>query len=101
MLGLTLAPVNGCGVKGVAVRAPDGGRWIFTETKATVGASLVAQIVKKQPANVGDPGSIPGLRRFHGEGNGHPLQYSCLENPMDRGVWWAAVRGESRTRLSD
>ena len=39
-----------------------------------------------------DPGSIPGLGRSPGEGNGNPLQYSCLENPMDRGAWWAAVR---------
>ena len=40
---------------------------------------------------------------FHGEGNGTPLQYSCLENPMDRGAWWAAVHGvaKSQTRLSD
>ena len=43
--------------------------------------------------NVGDLGSIPGLGRFPGEGNGNPLQHSCLENPMDRGAWWAAIRG--------
>ena len=44
-----------------------------------------------------------GFRHFIGEGNGIPLQYSCLENPMDGGAWWAAVHGvaESRTRLSD
>ena len=49
------------------------------------------------------PGSIPGLGRPPGEGNGNPLQYSCLENPMDRGAWWATVHGvaKSRTRLSD
>ena len=41
--------------------------------------------------NAGDPGSIPGLGRYPGEGNGNPLQYSCLENPMDRGAWWAIV----------
>ena len=53
--------------------------------------------------NAGDPGSIPGLGRSPGEGNGNPLQYSCLENPMDRGAWWATVHGvaKSRTRLSD
>ena len=46
--------------------------------------------------------SIPGLGRFPGERNGNPLQYSCLENPMDRGAWWAAVHGatKSRTQLS-
>ena len=50
--------------------------------------SLVAQTVKHLPVyNVGDPGSIPGLGRSPGEGNGNPLQYSCLENPMDGGAW--------------
>ena len=53
--------------------------------------------------NVGDLGSIPGLGKSPGEGNGNPLQYSCLENPMDGGVWWATVHGvaKSRTRLSE
>ena len=53
--------------------------------------------------NAGDPGSIPGLGRPPGEGNGHPLQYSCLENPMDRRAWRAVVHqvAESQTRLSD
>ena len=53
--------------------------------------------------NAGDPGSSPGLGRSPGEGNGNPLQYYCLENPMDRGAWQAAVYGvaKSRTRLSD
>ena len=53
--------------------------------------------------NAGDPGSIPGLGRSPGEGNGNPLQYYCLENPMDRGAWQAAVYGvaKSQTQLSD
>ena len=53
--------------------------------------------------NAGDPGSIPGSGRSAGEGNGDPLQYYCLENPMDRGTWYATVHGvaKSRTRLSD
>jgi len=51
--------------------------------------SLVAQSVKNLLANAGDLGSIPGWGRSPGEGNGHPLQYSCLENPMDRGAWQA------------
>ena len=53
--------------------------------------------------NAGDLGLIPGLGRSPGEGNGNPLQYSCLENPMDRGAWWATVHGvaKSRTQLSD
>ena len=49
--------------------------------------SLVAQMVKVSAYNAGDPGSMPGLGRSPGEGNGNPLQYSCLENPMDRGAW--------------
>ena len=59
--------------------------------------------VKASACNTGDPGSIPGLGRSLGEGNGNPLQYSCLENPMDRGAWSATVHGvaKSRTRLSD
>ena len=50
-----------------------------------------------------DRGSIPGLGRCPGEGNGTPLQYSCLENPMDRGSWWAAVHGVAKIwkRLND
>ena len=59
--------------------------------------------VKASACNVGDLGSIPGLGKSPGEGNGNPLQYSCLENPMDGGAWWATVHGvaDSRTRLSD
>ena len=53
--------------------------------------------------NAGDPGSIPGLGRSAGEGNGNPLQYYCLENPMDRGAWQATVHvvAKSWTRLSN
>ena len=54
------------------------------------------------PVNVGDTGLIPGSGRPPGEGNGNPLQYCCLENPMDRGAWWGTVHGvtKSWTRLS-
>ena len=48
---------------------------------------------KESAYNVGDLGSIPGLGRYPGRGHGNPLQYSCLENPMNRGAWWATVRG--------
>ena len=51
---------------------------------------------KESVCNEGDPGSIPGLRRFPGEGKGNPLQYSCLENAMDRGAWWATVYGVTK-----
>ena len=49
--------------------------------------------VKNPPANAGNEGSVPGLGRSPAEGNGNPRQYSCLENPMDRRAWWAAVYG--------
>ena len=59
-------------------------------------------VVMNLPANAGDVGSIPGSGRSPGEGDGNPLQYSCLGNLKDRGAWWATVRGvrESRRRLS-
>ena len=47
--------------------------------------------------NVGDLGSIPGSGKSSGEGNGNPLQYSCLENPIDRGAWWATVHGVAKS----
>ena len=58
---------------------------------------------KASACDAEDPGSIPGSGRSPGEGNGNPLQYSCLENPMDEGAWWATVHGvaKSQTRLSD
>jgi len=62
-----------------------------------------SSVGKESACSAGDQGSIPGLGRSPGEGNGNPLQYPCLENLMDRGAWWAAVRGvtKSRARLSD
>ena len=54
---------------------------------------------KELACNAGNPGSIPGWGRSPGVGNGHPLQYSCLENPMDRGVWWATVHGLTWVRV--
>ena len=50
-------------------------------------------MVKNLPANIGDMSLISGLGRSPGEGNGNPLQYSCLGNPMDRGAWWATIHG--------
>ena len=69
-----------------------------------IGASQVVLVVKSLPANIGDAGdvhSIPGSQRSPGEGNGNQLQFSCLENLMDRRAWWAAVSGvtESWTQL--
>ena len=53
---------------------------------------------RKQPANAGDKGSIPRLGRSLGEENGNPLQYSCLENLLDRGAFWAAIHGVTESR---
>ena len=60
---------------------------------------MVVLVIKNPPANAGgirDLGSIPGLGRSPGEGSGNTLQYSCLENPMDRGIWWAKVHGVAK-----
>ena len=54
--------------------------------------------VKASACNAGDLGSISGLGRSPGEGNDNPLQYSCLENPMDRGTWWAAIHGVAKSQ---
>ena len=66
--------------------------------------SKVVLVVKKQSANAGDVrdvGSIPGSGRSPGGGHGSPLQYSCLENPMDRGVWWATVYGDAESDTTE
>ena len=54
-------------------------------------------MIKNPPANAGDAGSMPRSVRFPGVGNGNPLQYSCLENSMDRGAWWATVHGVAKS----
>ena len=60
-------------------------------------------VKKKSACNAGDPGLIPGSGISNGEGNDYPLQYSCLDNSMDRGAWRATVHGitKSQTQLSD
>ena len=58
-------------------------------------------MVKNLPASAGDTGSIPGLGRSPGEGNGNPHQYSCLENPMDRGTWQALVQGVTNSDTTE
>ena len=65
------------------------------EIRASPGGS----VVKNLSANAGDVGLIPGVGRSPGEGNGNPLQYSFLENSMDRGAWWATVRGVAKSRI--
>ena len=64
----------------------------------TIPGFLGGSVVKNSPAKAGNSSLIPGLGRSHGEGNGNPLQYPCLENPMDRGAWWATVHRAARVR---
>ena len=67
-------------------------------------ASQVALVVKNSPANAGevrDVGSVPGSRRSPGGRHGNPLQYCCLENPMDRGPWQAIVRGVTESDMTE
>ena len=72
--------------------------------KGTGRPSQLALVVKNLPANAGDlrdVGSIPGPGRSPGEGNGNPLQYSCLGNPRDRGAWWATVFGVAESDTTE
>ena len=57
-----------------------------------------SSVGKESACSAGDPGSIPGLGKSPGEGNGDPLQYPCLENLIDRGAWWAAVHGFTKSQ---
>ena len=77
-------------------------QWQLRDFQSQPGFFTVSE-VKVSACNAGDLGSIPGSGRFPGEGNGNSLQYSCLENPMDGGAWWATVHrvAKSRTRLRD
>ena len=71
-----------------------------TEAQGPAGGFPGGSVLKNPPADEGDTGdtvSISGLERSPGGGNGNPLQYSCLENPMDRGVWWATIHGVSKS----
>ena len=79
-------------------------QWVKPLLLPSNSETQAAVVVKNLPANARDvrnAGSVPGLRRSPGEGNGSPLQYSRLENPMDRGAWWATVHRvtKNRTRL--
>ena len=75
----------------------------YHKSKKMKRKQLWTQMAKEFTCNAGDPGLIPGSGRFPGGGSSYPLQYFCLENPVDRGAWWATVHGvtNSRTQLSD
>ena len=81
--------------------------WLFVQksqtSSPTISFPLVAQMGKNLPAVSGDWGLTPGSGRSPGKKNSYPLQYSHLENPMDRGAWWATVyeAAKSRTQLSN
>ena len=70
--------------------------WLLFLDRDIYGASQVA--LRNLPANAGDTDSIPGLGKSPGEGNGNPLQNSCLENPMDGGAWQAIVHGVAKSQ---
>ena len=80
------------------------GVWSKLIVKSESGASQVALVVRHLPANTedtGDVGSIPGSGRSSRGGTSNPLQYSCLENPMDRGAWWPTVHGVPELDLTE
>ena len=69
------------------------------EKKGCVYAFPGGSVVKNAPANAGEVGLIPGLRRSPGARNGNPLLYTCLENSMDRGAWWTTVYGVAKSGM--
>ena len=87
----------------VSLQAPIGGVFLTISDLVLPNGNPGGSEVKASACNAGDLGSIPGSGRSPGEINGNPLQYSCLENPMDGGAWWTTVHGviKSWTRLSD
>ena len=70
----------------------------ITQYYISISISISISVGKEYACNAGDLGSIPGSERSPGEGNGNPSQYSCLENPMDKGAWQATVHGVARVR---
>ena len=86
--------------RGVSLKEEGDG---LSEETGTTQGFPGGSVVTNPPANAGEEGSISGSGRSPGGGNGNPLQYSCLENSLDRGTWWATVHGvaESQTRLSE
>ena len=73
----------------------------YSYSKDIIWTSLVAQLIKNPPTNAGDSVSIPGSGKSPGEGNGTPLQYSCLKNSRERGAWWATVHGVTKSDMTE
>ena len=73
----------------------------YSYSKDIIWTSLVAQLIKNPPTIAGDSVSIPGSGKFPGEGNGTPLQYSCLKNSRERGAWWATVHGVTKSDMTE
>ena len=76
----------------------------FESKLLALGASQVVLVVKNLPVNAGDirdVGSVPGLGRSPGGGHGNPLQYSCLESPMNRGSWWVTVHRVAQSDMTE
>ena len=80
---------------------PSMGSQSRTRLKRLSSSSSSSTNGKESACNAGDQSSIPGLGSSSGEGNGNPLQYSCLENPRDRGAWWAAIYGVSESDTTE
>ena len=79
--------------------------WSIVDLQCCISSTYTAKwglphssVYKESACSTGDPGSIPGSGRSPGEKNGNPLQYPCLENPKDKGAWWAAVHGVAKSQ---
>ena len=94
--------VSACNLQKLAILRGGSSQRINVSSRPSKWASQVALVVKNPPANAGDirdAGSVPGSGRSLGGGNGNPLLYSCLENPMGRGAWWASVHGVAKSQI--
>ena len=97
VLGMwAILPRNGGWCWGLCYTASDAGVSDQDLSTADIWGFPGGSVVKTLPGNAGDASSIRGPGRSPGKGNGNPLQYSCLENPMDRGAWWATVHGAAK-----
>ena len=92
-----LSQLAGLGLAGAAPRDVLSSLGSFRMPPISLRGFCGGSVVKNPPASAGEAGSIPGSGRSPGEGNGNLLQFSCLENPMDRGAWWAIVHGVTKS----